>query len=163
MDLLGDLLTTRPIRTGWKFTIELYPSWRFWCIDNQDRQFRNGSVWTWTWTSSDGPEPLATLFSDSARWPATSAHPCIALTQRGLSSPCIECRFNLILTNCMFGQPNLISENRLCEPISIKSEVRRERIVKAQVKKRQLRRVQLTVSVRQACFPSPAMNQSITI
>ena len=63
---------------------------------------------------------------------------------------------------CMFGPLQLVSENRLCEPISIKSEVRRERILKAHIKKRQLRRVQWTVRVRRACIPHP-LNPSITI
>lgn len=101
------------------------------------------------------------LLSDSARWPATPAHPCTTLTQRGLSSPIFESRLNCILTNCMFGPPKLISENRLFEPKSIERALR-ERILKAQVMRRQLRRVQLTVRVRQACNPQP-WNPSITI
>jgi len=36
MDLLGNLLTTRPIQSGWEFTIEPYPSWLSSFIDNQD-------------------------------------------------------------------------------------------------------------------------------
>jgi hypothetical protein len=61
MDPLGDPLTTRPIQTGWEFTMEPYPSGQFGFIDNLDRQFANGSVWTQTRTRSDGPEPLLTL------------------------------------------------------------------------------------------------------
>jgi len=61
MDPLGDPLTTRPIRTGWEFTIELYPSGQFGFIDDTDRQVGNGSVWTRTWTRRDGPEPLLKL------------------------------------------------------------------------------------------------------
>jgi len=56
-----DLLTTRPIQTGWEFTFELYLSWQFGFIDNPDRQFGNGLVWTRTRIWSDGPEPLLTL------------------------------------------------------------------------------------------------------
>jgi hypothetical protein len=56
-----DPLTPGPIQTGWEFTIERYPSWRFGFIENPDRQFGNGSVWTRTWTVSDGPQPLLTL------------------------------------------------------------------------------------------------------
>jgi len=41
--------------------MEPYPSGQFGLIDDPDRQFGNGSVWTWTWTGSDGPEPLLTL------------------------------------------------------------------------------------------------------
>jgi len=61
MDPLCDPLTTRPIQTGWEFTMELYPSGQFGFIDDPDRQFGNGSVWTRTRTWSDGPEPLLTL------------------------------------------------------------------------------------------------------
>ena len=61
MDPLGDPLTTRPIQTGWEFTMEPYPSRQFKFIDDPDRQFGNGSVWTRTRTQSDGPEPLLTL------------------------------------------------------------------------------------------------------
>ena len=61
MDPLCDPLTTRPIQTGWEFTMEPYPSGQFGFIDDPDRQFGNGSVWTWTRTRSDGPEPLLTL------------------------------------------------------------------------------------------------------
>jgi hypothetical protein len=64
MDPLGDLLTTRPIQTGWEFTMEPYLSEQFGFIDDLDRQLGNGSVWTRTrtWTRSDGPELLLTLF-----------------------------------------------------------------------------------------------------
>jgi len=62
MDPLGDSLKTRRIQMGWEITIELYPNWRFWCIDNPDRQFVNGSVPTQTRTRTDGPEPLVTLW-----------------------------------------------------------------------------------------------------
>jgi len=61
MDPLGDLLITRPIQTGWEYTMEPYPSEQFGFIDDQDRQFGNGSVWTRTQTQSDGPEPFLTL------------------------------------------------------------------------------------------------------
>jgi len=61
MDPLGDPLTTRPIQTGWEFTMEQYPSGQFGFIDDADLQFGNGSVWTRTRTRSDGPEPLLTL------------------------------------------------------------------------------------------------------
>jgi hypothetical protein len=61
MDPLGDPLTTRPIQTGWEFTMEPYPSGQFGFIDYPDRQFGNGSVWTRIRTRSDGPEPFLTL------------------------------------------------------------------------------------------------------
>jgi len=61
MDPLGDPLTTRQIQTGWEFTMELYPSRQFGIIDDLDRPFGIGSVWTRTRTRSDGPEPLLTL------------------------------------------------------------------------------------------------------
>jgi hypothetical protein len=61
MDPLGDTLTTRPIQTGWQFTMEPYLSGQSWCIDDVDRQFGNGSVWTRTLTQSDGPVQLLTL------------------------------------------------------------------------------------------------------
>ena len=61
MDLLGDPLTTRPIQTGWEFTIEPYPSGQFGFMDDPDCQYGNGSVWTLTRTRSDGPKPLLTL------------------------------------------------------------------------------------------------------
>jgi len=61
MDPLCNPLTTRPIQTGWEFTMEPYPSGQFGLIDDPDRQFGNGSVWTRTRTRSDGPEPLLTL------------------------------------------------------------------------------------------------------
>jgi len=60
MDPLGDLLITRPIQTGWEFTIEPYPSWQFGLIDNKNSQFGNSSGWTRTRTQTrnDGPELL---------------------------------------------------------------------------------------------------------
>jgi len=63
MDPLGDPLTTHPVETGWEFTMELYLSGQFGLIDDPDRHFGNGSVWTRTRTRtrSDGPEPLLTL------------------------------------------------------------------------------------------------------
>jgi hypothetical protein len=61
MDPLGDPLTTRQIQTGWEITMELYPGGQFGFIDNIDRQFGNGSVWTLTRTQSEGPEPFLTL------------------------------------------------------------------------------------------------------
>jgi len=61
MDPLGDPLTTRPIQTGWEFTMEPYPIGQFWFIDDPDQQFGNGSVWTRIRTQSDSPEPLLTL------------------------------------------------------------------------------------------------------
>jgi len=61
MDPLCDPLTTRPIQTGLEFTMELYTSRQFGFIDDQNRQFGNGSVWTQNQTRSDGPEPLLTL------------------------------------------------------------------------------------------------------
>jgi len=60
MDQLGDPLTTHPIQTGWEFTMEPYPSGQFGFIDDPDRQFGNGSLWTQTQTQGDGPEPLLT-------------------------------------------------------------------------------------------------------
>jgi len=41
--------------------MELYPSGQFGFIDDPDRQFGNGSVWTRTRARSDGPQPLLTL------------------------------------------------------------------------------------------------------
>jgi len=61
MDPLGDPLTTRPIHMGWACTLELYPSRQFGFIDDLDRQFGNGLVWTRTQTRGDGPDPLLTL------------------------------------------------------------------------------------------------------
>jgi hypothetical protein len=61
MNPLCDPLTTRPIQIGWQFTVERYPSGQFGFIDDPDRQFGNGSVWTQTQTCSDGLEPLLTL------------------------------------------------------------------------------------------------------
>ena len=66
------------------------------------------------------------LLSDSARWPATHAHPCTTLSQRGLSSQIFESRLNCILTECMFGPPKLVCENRLCGPNSIEKSSERE-------------------------------------
>jgi hypothetical protein len=67
MDPLGDLLTTRPILTGWEFTLKPCPSEQFRFIDDPDRQFGNGSFWTQTQTRSDGAEPLLTLTTDDLR------------------------------------------------------------------------------------------------
>jgi hypothetical protein len=61
MDLLGDLLTTRPIQTGWEFTKEPYLSGQYGLIDNLDRQIGNSSVSTRTGTRSSCPETLLTL------------------------------------------------------------------------------------------------------
>jgi hypothetical protein len=46
--------------------MEPYPSGQFGFIDDPDRQFGNGSVWTRTRTRSDGPEPLLTLVGHNA-------------------------------------------------------------------------------------------------
>jgi len=67
MDPLGNPLTTRPIQTGWEFSMELYRSGLFGFIDDLDRQFGNGSVWFRTRTRSDGPEPLLTLSMEKRR------------------------------------------------------------------------------------------------
>jgi hypothetical protein len=61
MDPMGDWLTTRPIQTGWEFTMEPYPSGVFGFIDVPDHQVGNGLVCTRTRTRSDCPEPLLTL------------------------------------------------------------------------------------------------------
>jgi len=63
MDPLGDPLTTRPIQTGWEFTMQPYPSRQFGFNDDSDRQFGNGLIWTRTRTRSDDPEPLLTLLT----------------------------------------------------------------------------------------------------
>jgi hypothetical protein len=44
--------------------MEPHPSGQFGIIDDPDRQFGNGSVWTWTRTRSDGSELLLTLDVD---------------------------------------------------------------------------------------------------
>jgi len=54
------------------------------------------------------------------------AHPCTSHTQRGLRSQSWDSRLNCILTQCMFGLPRLVSENRLCEPNSIETSSKRE-------------------------------------
>jgi hypothetical protein len=61
MDPPSDPLTTRPIQMGWDIIMEPYLSGQFGFIDDPDRQFVDGSVWTRTGTGSDGPEPLLTL------------------------------------------------------------------------------------------------------
>jgi len=60
-----DLLTTHPIPTGWEFTIEPYLGWQFTYIDNQVRQFVNGSVLAQTRTWRGFQEPLLTLSPDN--------------------------------------------------------------------------------------------------
>ena len=61
LDPLGDPVTTCPIRTGWEFTMESYPSGRLGLLGEQDSQFGNGVVWTQTRTRTDSPEPLLIL------------------------------------------------------------------------------------------------------
>jgi len=61
MDPLGDPLKTSQIKTGWEFTIELYPSWWFGYVDNLDCRFGNCSVSTRTRTQCDSPEQLRIL------------------------------------------------------------------------------------------------------
>jgi len=68
-------------------------------------------------------------------------------------------RFRL---SCMFWPPKLGSENRLCEIMSLNSNVQRQRILNAHIQKIMLGRVQLTVGVKQACNPQP-FDPSITI
>jgi hypothetical protein len=68
------------------------------------------------------------LLSDSARWPATPVHPCTALTQWGQSSQIFESRHNCILTNCMFGPPELVFEKGLCGPKSIERHSERDNL-----------------------------------
>jgi len=60
-DLLGDPLTTRSIQTGWVVTMEPNLSGQSGFIDNPDRHFSTGSVWTGTRTVSDGPHLLLPL------------------------------------------------------------------------------------------------------
>jgi hypothetical protein len=62
MDLLGDPLTTHPIQTGWKITIEVNERFQFGFINNLYHHFRNRSVWTWIRTWSDRLEQLPILF-----------------------------------------------------------------------------------------------------
>ena len=68
------------------------------------------------------------LLSDSARWPATPAHPCTALTQRCLSCPIFNSRLNCILTKYMFGPPKLGFESRLAGLNSIERNSERENL-----------------------------------
>jgi hypothetical protein len=49
--------------------MELYPSGLLGFIDDPDRQFGNGSVWTRIRTRSDGPEPLLTLATPDNQHP----------------------------------------------------------------------------------------------
>jgi len=65
MNPLGDLLTTRPILTGWKFTIKLYSTSPFPFTDDPDWQFGNGLIWTWIWTRGVVPELLLTVISST--------------------------------------------------------------------------------------------------
>jgi len=58
---LGDMLTTRRIKTGWQFTVEPYQSRQFGFILDKDHQFGNSAIWTRTRTRSEGPELLLTL------------------------------------------------------------------------------------------------------
>jgi len=58
-----DPLTNRHIQTGLKMSIEPYLSWCLGCIDTNDKQFGNGSVWTQAQTRSDSLEPVLTLVS----------------------------------------------------------------------------------------------------
>jgi len=75
MDLLGDLLRTRPIQKGWEFTIEPFPSWWFGFIENLDRQFGNRLVWTRTHARIDCPEPSLTLVESFLCKPKSSVFP----------------------------------------------------------------------------------------
>ena len=102
------------------------------------------------------------LLSSFTRWPATPTYPCTALTQRGLSSQCLEWIHNWILSKWIFWLRKLISDIRICELISIMREVRKDPLLKGEVKKWQLRRLQLTVSVKRACNPQ-RMNHIVTI
>jgi len=61
MHPLGVPLTICPIQTASVLTSQPYPKWRFWFIDNPDRQFGNGSAWTQTQTWRDSLELLLTL------------------------------------------------------------------------------------------------------
>jgi hypothetical protein len=63
MDPLGNTLTTHQIQTGWDFTMEPYLSGQFGFVDDPDRQFGKGSVWTLTRTQRYGLEPLLTLLA----------------------------------------------------------------------------------------------------
>jgi len=89
MDPLCDPLTTRPIQTGWVFTMEQYPSGQFGFIDDPASQFGNALVWTRNRTRSDGLETLLTrlVLSDgelhATRCPGDGSR-CIA------SSKCIS-------------------------------------------------------------------------
>jgi len=75
------------------------------------------------------------LLSDSTRWAATLAHPSTALTQRGLSFQIFESRLNCILTQCMFGQPKLVSKNRFYVTNSIQRSSERENPVRSSYEK----------------------------
>jgi hypothetical protein len=68
------------------------------------------------------------LLCDSARWQATSAYPCTALIQTGISLQIFKSRLNCILTKCIFRLPNLVSENKWCGPKSIERSSGRENL-----------------------------------
>jgi hypothetical protein len=90
MDPLCDPLTTRPIQMGWEFTMEPYPSGQFGFIDDPDRQFGNGSVWTRTRTRSDGPEPLLTLIWAPPKGGEAATVPCTLYASRNRA--CLQLR-----------------------------------------------------------------------
>jgi hypothetical protein len=117
MDRLGDLLTTRPIQTGWEFTMELYLSEQFWFIDDPERQLGNGSVWTRTrtWTRSDSLEPIANTI-------------CLLTKPRMLINIVISHKFNQeiagtrVYISCLTTCTSYFQSSRIIHTASIMSD-----------------------------------------
>jgi len=140
MDPLGDPLTTRPIQTGWEFTMEPYPSGQFVFIDDPDRQLGNGSVWTRTRTQSDGPELLLTLpasaISKIARSQPAGASPNwldhglqVHLHTRSIAaSKCYLQSDSITASNCIFklarSRPPSASPNPLYHGLQVYLQTR---------------------------------------
>ena len=105
MDPLDNPLTTRPIQITCEMSIELYPNWPFWCIEDPDRQFGKGLVPTRMRTRSAGPELLITLISTSIYYstlhtpPLTFTIPSLGLTP---------------LNSCLWFSTRIWSTNFVC-------------------------------------------------
>jgi len=106
MEPVDNPLSTRPIRIGREFSIELYPNGQFRVIDNPDRQFGASSDPTRTWTRSHSPEPLVTLvlcqpFLSFHRWYSGESAMVIVVVYISSLFPYLLYRYGRL--RCMFS------------------------------------------------------------
>jgi len=108
LELLGDLLTTIPIRTGWEIFIEPHPNRRFRRIANPDHQFGNCSVSTRAQTGRNGRERLLTLASTLVLHRSVQLLECHGTNRRFITASPLE------YTTVLFSLPFLLPPSLHC-------------------------------------------------